>query len=373
MHIPALKVIFSDVERKQILERIDQSLQSGFLSQGHNVQEFEERFASYIKVRHAVAVNSGSSAIEIVMRALKVEGKQVIVPTNTFLATATGVLLAGGDIRLADIDPTTFSPSLYEIQQRVTSRTIGVILTHIGGIISPEILAIRSWCDQQGLWLFEDAAHAHGSRLGERNAGAFGIAGGYSFFATKVMTCGEGGMIVTDNDELAEFSRLYRNHGKPNPWVSYHTHMGSNHRMNDIMAAIALSQFAHLDDTIAARAHVAKIYTTLLESYIPDLKPVLPTDCSSWYKYIVLLPEEIDRSSFKQYMKEHGVDLPGGVYEIPLHQQPVFQELISTDSFANADDVCRRHICLPIYPSLTDEEIKKIVVMLAEALKNINK
>lgn len=368
MHIQALKIAFSEAERKQILNSIDQILISGKLSQGRYVQELEERFASYIGVRHAIAVNSGSSAIEIPMRVLNVSDKQVIVPTNTFLATAAGVLLAGGKVRLADIDAGTLAPDLSELQKRANPETVGVILVHIGGIISSNIVAIRKWCDEQGYWLFEDAAHAHGSTFDGRFAGSFGKVGSYSFFATKVMTCGEGGMIVTDDDELAHYFTLYRNHGKPYPWESYHTHLGSNYRMSEVTAAIALAQLSRLDEMIAARTHLAEQYTSLLAEHIPALHPILPAGRSSWYKYIVILPEGYDRSLIKQRMKERGVDLPGGVYEIPLHRQPVLAHLANDGPFVQADEICQQHLCLPIYPSLTDEQAEYVILTLAAVM-----
>jgi len=137
--IPALKVQFSEGERQQILERIGAALEKGALSQGCNLQELEERFAAYTGAAHALAVNSGSSAIELPMRALQVAENDVLVPTNTFIATAMGVLSAGGNIQLVDTDPATFSVSLEELKRRATPRTVGVIIVHIGGLISPEI------------------------------------------------------------------------------------------------------------------------------------------------------------------------------------------------------------------------------------------
>lgn len=369
VRIPALRVQFTADERQQILRRIDTILEKGILSQGCNVQELEERFAAYVGARYALAVNSGSSAIEIPMRALQVSGKEVLVPTNTFLATATGVLFAGGKIRLVDADPTTFSVSLEELQRRATPQTVGVVIVHIGGIITPQIEAIRQWCDKRGYWLFEDAAHAHGSQLGERSAGTFGIAGSYSFFATKVMTSGEGGMIVTDDGHLAEQLVLYRNHGKPKPWVSYHSHLGSNYRMSEVTAAIAAVQLASLDEKIVQRERIAKRYSALVEKEVPMLRPLLPMGRSSWYKYILMLPQEFDRDEVKGRMKEKGIDLPGEVYELPLHRQPALAHLLDRESFPHADYVCRQHICLPIYPGITDEQVERIVLALAEVCK----
>jgi perosamine synthetase len=372
LSIPSLKISFSDEERRWILDRINQSLANGALSHGCNVQELEKRFASYVGMRHAIAVNSGSSAIEIVMRILSPSGGEVLVPTNTFLATATGVLFAGGTVRLVDTDPKTLAVSLEELKKRATEQTVGVIIVHIGGIISPEIEDIQAWCDQQGYWLFEDAAHAHGSALDGHFAGSFGIAGSYSFFATKVMTCGEGGMVVTNDDGLAQEVALYRNHGKPEPWVSYHTHLGSNWRMNELTAPIALARLARLDEMIAARERLATRYTALLAEKIPALHPVLPQGRCSWYKYIVMLPKGVDRAVVKQQMKERGIGLAGEVYATPLHQQPVLARLAADGPYHHADDVCRRHICLPIYPDLTEEDAEQVVSTLAEVIDGLD-
>jgi perosamine synthetase len=371
MNIAPLQIAFSEEERKWILNRIDESLQNGEISQGRNVLELENRFAAYVNARHAVAVNSGTGAIEIVMRILKVKDQEVLVPTNTFIATATGVTFAGGKVRMVDTDPRTFGVSLAELRKRITKNTVGVILVHVGGIITPEIMEIRSWCGRQGLWLFEDAAHAHGSAYQGRFAGTFGIAGSYSFFATKIITSGEGGIIVTDDDRVAEAARLYRNHGKPQPWVTYNTHPGSNWRMSDITAAVALSQLGRLDDIIAIREKLAAQYTGLLRRYLPDLVPVLPSDRSSWYKYILLLPPGIKRDEVKNRLKARGIGLPGEVYEIPIHRQPIAAEYGFTGEFPQADDLCARHICLPIYPVLTAGQVAAVVEGLASVLNEL--
>jgi perosamine synthetase len=267
-----------------------------------------------------------------------------------------------------DTDPETFAVNLEDLKRQATEQTVGVIIVHIGGIISPEIEAIRAWCDQKGYWLFEDAAHAHGSALNGHLAGSFGIAGSYSFFATKVMTCGEGGMVVTSDDDLAHQVALYRNHGKPEPWVSYHTHLGSNWRMSEITAAIALARLARLDEMIEARDRLATRYTALLAERVPILHPVLPKGRCSWYKYIVVLPEGIDRATVKQRMKERGISLAGEVYSTPLHQQPVLAYLAADGPYPHADDVCQHHICLPIYPGLSDESAEQVVSALAEVI-----
>ncbi len=368
MKIANLKISFSKQERQWILNRIDESLKKGFVSQGKNVLELESAFAKYVNTEHAIAVNSGSSAIELVMKALGVKGKEVIIPTNTFLATATGVLFAGGTVKLADIDENTFSISLEEIKRQRTDKTVGVIIVHIGGIISPEINAIKDYCEKEGLWLFEDAAHAHGSKLENKHAGTFGIAGSYSLFATKVITSGEGGIIVTDDDELCEKLKLLRNHGKPEAWKTYHTVISSNYRMSDITAAVGLAQFNNLEDKIHKRKIVAELYTKKIKEKLPHLKLLIPTEKTNWYKYIAILPQGVDKDEIKSMLKESGVELQGEVYETPLHKQPIAEELGVVGRFDNCNRIAKNHICLPIYPDLSVTEVEYVVEQLCKAI-----
>jgi dTDP-4-amino-4,6-dideoxygalactose transaminase len=365
VRIPPVKIEFSPADRAEIARRIDRCLATGQVAQGENVQEFEQEFARYAGVRHAVAVNSGGAAIEVAMRLLGVQGRDVLVPVNTFAASAGGVLLAGGRVRFVDVDRRTFGASLEGLQAAVTPETAGVMLVHIGGIITPEIEAIRDWCRARGLWLFEDAAHAHGSRHRGTAAGAFGIAGAYSFFATKVMTSGEGGMLVTDDDGLADRARGLRDYGKPDPWVSFHTQLGSNWRMPEFCAAVGVVHLRRLDEFVAWRDKIARVYAELLHA-VADVEPVLPAGQSSWYKFIVLLPGWADRDRVKMAMKRRGVSLSGGVYEVPLHRQPVFQA--ATWAFPVADDVCARHVCLPLYFGMTDDEAATVVRARVETL-----
>jgi dTDP-4-amino-4,6-dideoxygalactose transaminase len=369
MQIPPVKIEFSLEDRAEVLRRIDLSLSSGQIAQGANVREFEETFARYTGVKHAVAVSSGGAAIEVAMRLIDVKNKEVIVPTNTFAATATGVLLAGGRVRFADVDATTFSLSLSTLQAAVTPATVGVIIVHIGGIITPEIDTIRRWCSERGLWLFEDAAHAHGSRMHGKMAGQFGRAAAYSFFATKVITSGEGGMLVTNDDELADRARGMRDYGKPDPWMSFHTEVASNWRMTEFSAAVGVVHLRRLDEFIAWREKITRIYTAALGD-IPEVSLVLPTDRSSWYKYIVLPPKGVARERLKKAMKDRGVSLSGGVYDTPLHRQPVFTSLAS-GQYPAGEDVCARHICLPLYYGMSEEAAGYVVDVLKSSLEMI--
>jgi perosamine synthetase len=347
-------------------------LDSGWLTLGKFNKQLEEEFAKRHRVKHAVAVNSGTSAIEIILRILNVEGKEVIVPTNTFFATAAAVVHAGARPRFADISPQTFTLSLETIKRALTRKTVGVIIVHIGGLISPEILEIKAFCDNKGLFLIEDAAHAHGSSFNGQMAGTFGIASSFSFYPTKVMTSGEGGMIVTNEDKIKEEALIYRDQGKAGFYGNFHVRMGYNWRMSELHAIVGLAQLRRLDEFIAVRRRIARLYDEGLKE-IEGVQPVLlpPGVESCYYKYMALLERGIDRSLLKKVLKEqYGVTLSGEVYEIPLHRQPVF-ERYSSRQFPIAEDICARHICLPIYSDMTEDEAQYVINSLAKAIREL--
>lgn len=356
--VPPVRVVFEDEDRKRVLQGIDEVLASGMVAASKKVKELEEFWAEYTGCRHAIACGSGGAALETLMKAMNVKGKDVLVPTNTFIATVNAVIFAGGNPVFLDTDPTSMGVSLAEIQRKRTQNTVGVMPVHIGGIISSEMTAIAAWCKEQGLWLTEDAAHAHGSELSGVRAGNFGVAAAYSFFATKVMTSGEGGMIVCNDEGLAEECRRYIDYGKRSQWETVHVHLSSNYRMSDIDAVIGMNQSRRLDEFIASRTAVAERYTAGLKGVV-DL--ILPPDRCSWYKYIICMPEGTDREQFRADMKERKISLAGGVYDTPVHLQPVFQDWELAGSLPLAEDVCARHACLPIWYGMTDQQMDHVI------------
>jgi dTDP-4-amino-4,6-dideoxygalactose transaminase len=372
MKIPAARITFPEEDKDWILQKMREVLDSGWLTLGKFTKQLEEEFAKRHRVKHAVAVNSGTSALEIILRILNVEGKEVIVPTNTFFATAAAVVHAGARPRFADISPQTFTLSLETIKRALTRKTVGVIIVHIGGLISPEILEIKAFCDNKGLFLIEDAAHAHGSSFNGQMAGTFGIASSFSFYPTKVMTSGEGGMIVTNEDKIKEEALIYRDQGKASFYGNFHVRMGYNWRMSELHAIVGLAQLRRLDEFIAVRRRIARLYDEGLKE-IEGVQPVLlpPGVESCYYKYMALLERGIDRSLLKKVLKEqYGVTLSGEVYEIPLHRQPVF-ERYSSGQFPIAEDICARHICLPIYSDMTEDEAQYVINSLAKAIREL--
>ena len=367
--IPAARIVIPAEDRREILERIDEALRTGALTLGRNGEAFETAFARVVGARFAVAVQSGTSALEIVLRALGVDGCEVIVPTNTFFATPAAVIHAGGRPRFADVESATMGLSVDTVAAAVSSETAAVVLVHIGGMVSPDTPKIAAFCRDHHLFLVEDAAHAHASSLDGRMAGTFGTAAAFSFYPTKVVTAGEGGMIVTDDQEIYRLALQYRDQGKEGFLTNFHVRLGYNWRLSELHAAVGLSQLGRLEEFVAERRRVADTYTRRLTG-VSGIAPLVPPNGSrsNFYKYPALLDRGVDRSALKRALKEQfQVSLSGEVYETPCHRQPVFSDWAAGE-FPVADDVCSRHICLPIYPGMTEDEIDQVVMALREAL-----
>ncbi|MEO7556509.1 MAG: DegT/DnrJ/EryC1/StrS aminotransferase family protein [Acidimicrobiales bacterium] len=368
LKVPPAQVHVPDEDRQEILRLIDEALATGQLTLGKIGKELEERFAALHGAKHAIAVSSGTSAIEIPLRAFGVEGKEVLVPANTFFATAAGVLAAGAIPRFVDCDPVTLAADPESVKAAINANTVGLVVVHIGGLVTPAIKELRGLCDEHGMFLFEDAAHAHGSSLGGQHAGTFGFAGSFSFYPTKVITSAEGGMITTDDDAIADDARTYRDQGKAGFTANVHTRLGYNWRMSEPHAAIGLLQVKRLPEFIAHRQHVASIYDAGLAD-LPLTPVVVPPEAScNYYKYIAYLPDGVDRAALKSTLREEfGVGLSGEVYELPLNRQPVFAPWVTGD-LPGAERICARHICLPISAVTTDEQATLVVTSLEQAL-----
>ncbi len=368
-NIPAAKIQFLPEDRTWIAERLQEILATGQLTLGKYGIQFEEKFAQVCGCRHAVSVNSGTSALEIILRVLGIEGKDVLVPTNTFFATAAAVMHAGGYPVFVDMDPESFGIRPEEVEKRLTGKTAGVIVVHIGGIISHRITDLQALCRRKGIWLVEDAAHAHGSCYGGVSAGNFGIAGAFSFYPTKVMTSAEGGMIVTNSDEIAMEARIFRDQGKASFTQNAHTRLGYNWRMSEPHAIIGLRHLERLPGMILDRQKIAGVYEQGLKEFsnLSRLEVPLGEVCN-YYKYIAILREKKDRKVLKTNLRErYGVSLSGEVYEAPLHKQPIFSQYAS-GSLNISEDYCARHICLPIFSGMKEDESRWVLRSLKEVI-----
>lgn len=377
MNIPILRLPYTDEDIEFIKDGIVEVLLSGYLTMGKKVAQFEKAFAEFIGTRHAIGTNSGTSSLEIVMRAIGVEGATVVIPSNTFMATATAVTHAGARIIFTDCQEENLQMDPADLQRKIQPDTRGVILVHIGGMISPNIDEIKRICDENSLFLLEDAAHAHGATIDGRRAGSLGIGGSFSFYPTKVMTTGEGGMVTTDDEEIYRRCLVLRDHGKTNPELNVHEEFGYNWRFSEFHALLGLQQMKRIESSLEERRRIAMMYDEKLGN-LPKIKrlQIPPNIRSSYYKYIVFLDEHIERDELKTEMKDrYGISLPGEVYSQPLHTQPVFRKhswAVANDpgdSFPQTEYVCEHHLCLPLYLGLTEKEIDYVVDSLARVLR----
>ena len=369
LRVPATAPSFSEEDIAFITERFKGILRGeSFLSMYGYGEEFEARFAAYTGTRHAVACNSGTSALELIFRAIGVEGREVILPSNTFLATAIAVRNAGAIPVFADCsDDMSLDPD--DAASRVTSNTAAIAQVHIGGVVSEGVRQTQQLCQDKGIHLVEDAAQAHGSVLDGKKAGSFGTAAGFSFFSTKVMTTGEGGMVTTDDPDLVRRMKSDREFGKirKGVYVNYHETFGYNWRMPEVSALMGLRQLEALDSFIARRREIVAAYDELL-CEVDDVTIVHPEGHASYngFKYMVVLGRH-DRVKVHRELGEMGVSLSGYIYEIPLHKLPVFPDSNEL-SLPRTEFICRQHICLPVFVGMSDEQVDYVAASLRTVL-----
>ncbi|WP_406086610.1 DegT/DnrJ/EryC1/StrS family aminotransferase [Kitasatospora purpeofusca] len=362
MGVPAARIVFDENDRAAVAEAVSEMLATGALTLGPWTERFEQSFAAEHGATHAVAVASGTAALEIVLRGLDVRGRDVVVPAVTFYATAGAILHAGGRPVFADVDPATLALGPDTLEAALTRDTAAVVLVHIGGLITPEVDALRAICDARGVPLVEDAAHAHGSSYLGRAAGTFGTAGAFSFYPTKVTTSGEGGMILTESAELRDEARIHRDQGKGSFTTNHHVRLGASWRMSEPNAAIGTVHLRRLKEFVETRRRVAQRYDAALGA-LDGLTPVLEPAGSrgNYYKYVALLPPGTDRAAFKRAVaEEYEVRLSGEVYDLPLHLQPVLAPYRRA-ALPVAEDVCARQICLPVHSDMTEDETELVI------------
>jgi perosamine synthetase len=362
--------VFLPADRAEIAAAVTEILGSGMLTLGPYTSQFEAAFAAAhsppaappVQVPHAVAVASGTAALEIALRCVGVSGRDVVVPANTFYATAAAALRAGGRPVFADMDPATFSLNPETLSAALTSATAAVVLVHVGGLITPHIDQIRQICAERDIALVEDAAHAHGSTGPGGFAGSHGRAAAFSFYPTKVVTCGEGGMLLTGSADYADEARIYRDQGKGSFATNHHVRPGYAWRMSELSAVTGLVHLRRMTAAIERRRQVAARYDAGLAGLAGLEALAEPEGCrSNYYKYIAVLPEGCDRATFKKEMASgHEVRLAGEVYDVPLHQQPVFAEFGGA-ALPVTEDLCARHICLPVHSDMTDDEADEVL------------
>jgi len=373
--IPPAKPYFPEKDVTRIKIDVGKILRSGMLTLGNYTGKFETEFAKLCKVQRAIAVASGTSALEIALRAIELKsGDEVLVPTNTFTATAAAAVFAGGKPILTDVSAESACIDAENVEKYLTPKTKVVFAVHVGGLICPEIKGIEEICRDHHVVLIEDAAHAHGSTVDGQPAGSIGDIGCFSFYPTKVMTTGEGGMITTNDKDVANKTVILRDQGKESFTSNAIVELGYNWRMSEINAAIGLVQLERLPKFLKSRNRVAEYYSKALAQNVA-IKPLkVPSNTlHNYYKYVTFLSPRIDRGEFKHRLSERGVRCSGEVYWPPLHMQPLYQRLlgVSEGDFPVAEDICKRMVCLPIYSNMTLDEAEYVVDNVREVLSQL--
>ncbi len=339
------------------------TIRSGWISSnGRYIREFEERFAAFCGVAHGVSVSNGTTALHLILHALGIgRGDEVIVPALTFVASANTVAYTGATPLFADVDPETWTIDPAAVAALITPRTKAIMPVHIYGHPAP-MAALQQLADAHKLFLVEDAAEAHGAQIGARRTGALATAGAFSFFANKIITTGEGGMVTTADADLAARCRMLRDHAMPPERRYWHDELGFNYRMTNLQAAVGVAQMARIDGFIARKRAIAQRYNAGLAG-IPGL--TLPVERAGYtnvywmYSILVDQPFPLTRDELLPALRAHNID-----------SRPFFHPLDTLPPYRRATPcptalcLSRQGLNLPSAPSLTDAQVDRICALL---------
>lgn len=357
-----------------VLSDLERVLASGRLMLGPSLARFEEAFAGSVGCRYAIGVNSCTTALEMILRDVGVEGGEVIVPTLTFVATANAVLYAGGRPVLVDVDPNTLCLDVDMVRRSLSEKTRAVILVHLGGLITPALPEIRALCAERGAALIEDCAHAHGASFDGTPAGSFGLAGGFSFYPTKILTTGGGGMITTNDARLNDSARRMRCHGRstdPREPQDTASVFGNDWFLDEVRSVLGWHQLQQLEAQRCQRQALADAYLTALED-VPQVEPIVPDPRCRPSHYTCMVRVEGSRSgrSLRAILRErHGIEAES-LYDPPVHLQPIYRQRFGyrEGMCPIAEEVAGQQVCLPLHPGLSLEDVQYVAGCLATEL-----
>jgi perosamine synthetase len=359
--VPISKVIIGDDE----IEAVVEVLRSGNLREGAQCAAFEEEFAGAVGAAHALSASSGTAALHMAYAALLSPGDEVLIPAFTFFATASMVVAAGAIPIFCDVDPHTFTIDVEDAARRLTDRTRAIAPVHIFG--NPvDVDGVRAFARAHNLAVVWDAAQAHGTRFDGIDIGSCEGAVCYSFYPSKNMTTGEGGMVCTDDAALANRMKLIRSQGQPQKYV--HTTLGYNYRMTDIQAAIGRGQLRHLSGWIERRRDNAEFLRSgLSQSGRLTVQQEQPRGYHSYHQFSVLVDPAIDRDTVLRALRTGGVECAVH-YPTPLHRQPLFAPEWHDKSLPVSEDLSERILSLPVHPYLSTDDLQYVAEQVLTAL-----
>jgi len=362
-NIPIAKPLIGEEEINAVVE----VLKSGMLAHGKEVEAFEREFADYLEAKYGIAVVNGTAALDIALKAIKIgPGDEVITTPFTFIASANSILFQGAKPVFADIDPKTYNLDPNEVLEKITDKTKAIVVVHLYGQPA-DMKAFKEIAEDYKLYLIEDCAQAHGAEFEGQKVGTFGDIAAFSFYPTKNMTTGEGGMIITNDEELAKRAELIRNHGQADKYL--HVELGYNLRMTNIAAAIGRAQLKKLDGWNKQRIENAKLLSDGI-SKIDGLTPpyVDPRAKHVFHQYVIRVEEEfpLNRDEVIAKLREKGIG-SAVHYPSPVHQQPFYQKLgYPKEICPNAIEASKKVLSLPVHPAVSEEDIDYIIKTLEE-------
>lgn len=355
------------------IQAVVQVIRSGRLALGPKTEEFEKCIADYVGAKHAVAVSSGTAALHLIVKALGIgPGDEVLVPSFTFVASANVILYEKAKPVFVDIEPDTYNVDPDDLKRKITAKTKAILVVDVFGHPAEwdDIIKIA---DKHGLKIIDDSCEALGAEYKGRKLGQFGDAAAFAFYPNKQITTGEGGVITTNNHEIARLCRSMRNQGRSEmgEWL-FHERLGYNYRMTEMSAALGISQLRRIEDLLAKRERVAQLYTARLSKFdfikVPVVRPYVRM---SWFVYVVTLAKGLKREPVMKALAQEGIPTRG--YFSPVHLQPYIREMCGTAEgmLPITESVAQRTIALPFHSNLTEKEIDMVVDALWEAVRKL--
>jgi UDP-4-amino-4,6-dideoxy-N-acetyl-beta-L-altrosamine transaminase len=365
------------------INNVVEVLQSDWITTGPTLRKFEEEFARHIGVKHAVAINSGTAALHISVSAAGIEKKDEVITTPfTFAATSNVVLFREGRPIFSDIKKDTYNIDPNEIKKQITPKTKAVIPVHFAG--QPcDMDEIREIVDDNNLIIIDDACHALGAEYKGKKIGSLSELSTFSFHPVKHITTGEGGMVTTNDDELAELLLMFRNHGinkdavkrfgQKGSWFYEMQYLGLNYRLTDIQAALGLSQLKRLPEFIEKRGKIAERYNEAFES-MPEIKaPHVKSDVKhAWHLYVILLnPDKLNADRDRIFDALRAENIGVNVHYIPVHLHPYYREKLGYNEgqYPVTEEVFKNVITLPLFPKMNDEDAEDVITAVKKVIQ----